>query len=65
MGLTGSYSYSNILDGFSLGGSFERNFDDKKIPEFSRRIESSDTKIGFERRNGLGFGQGLVRIDGE
>lgn len=46
------------LDGFSLGGSFERKFDDKKVPELSRRIGSSDT------RNGLGFGLGLVRNEG-
>lgn len=53
------------LDGFSLGGSFERKIDDKKVPEFGRRIESSGTDIGLERRNGLGFGQGFVRSDGE
>ncbi|KAK1357844.1 PX domain-containing protein [Heracleum sosnowskyi] len=46
------------LDGFSLGGSFERKFDDRKVPELSRRIGSSDA------RNGLGLGQGLARNDG-
>ncbi|KAF1002183.1 uncharacterized protein LOC141702137 [Apium graveolens] len=52
------------LDGFSLGGSFERKFDDKKVSELSKRIESSDARIGLERRNGLGIGRGLVRNDG-
>lgn len=52
------------LDGFSLGGSFERKFDDKRGSELSRRIESSDARIGLERRNGFGLGQGLVRNDG-
>lgn len=52
------------LDGFCLGGSLDRKFDDKNGSELSKRIESSDGNIGLERRNGLGLGRGLVRNDG-
>lgn len=53
------------LENFSLGGSFDRNFDDKTIQSegrlgLSRRIQACTGKSDSQKRTIVGLGQGLV-----